>query len=181
MMKCEIPGLNKQQIEQIVNKVAENHKNKSFDCHDSDDIIQEVWYIALKALPSFDINKIKINNNIEQALENWLNTVVSRRLANFYRDSYSIKQKAKRDDVTAFDTQKRINLNNPIELSLLTTIDIEDKKNYHSITELYKILKDLTAEDYEILDSILSGQKINTYFKNKLIGKIKELLKCHTN
>lgn len=173
----EVSGLIQSQVIDICTKVAKNHNNKSFSYFESDDIEQQAWIIILDKIGEFDPSK-GTTNNIEQSLENWLNTIVSRRLSNFYRDKFKVPQKQLKSDKSEYDQVKRQNLMKPLDISYVS--DVSENNDIVSRLvdgELWQtIIAQLSPEYLDILDSILSGEKINCYYKNKLIIQIKNIM-----
>lgn len=160
-----IKNLNKEQIYNVIDKVAKNHKNKSFSYHTINDIEQQVWIIALERIKDFNHSKSK-QKNIEKALEHWLNTVVSNRLANFYRDKYVVPH-------------KQSNIISPISMD--NKIDLEDKEDYFNniVGSDYwdLVIKDLNDYYLDILECILSGEIVNSYYRSKLMNRIKVIMR----
>lgn len=153
-------------LNRVIQKVAENHRNKSFDIYSSADIEQEVWIIALKKLPEFDIDKCKYAD-IEKSFEHWLNTVVSNRLKNLHRDEFVIKKRNKNKEMVA-----------TISISG-TDFDLDQlfEHNHNSIDFWDLVNKYFTEDDFDVLESILSNENINSYYKVKLKNKMKEVFK----
>lgn len=175
-MNLEIEGLSKADITEVIHKVASNHKNKDFDIHTPEDIEQEVWCIVLSTLSSFNITR-STTTNPKEALERWLNTVVSRRLANFYRDRSIVPHKVIQTDNNETSKQKRINLMHPIDIDALMDEDMVVYIENILDNECWRFVIDrLDNELMDILDSILSGEKIVCYYKNKLLHKIQNIL-----
>lgn len=153
-------------LHKVIHKVAENHRNKSFDIYSSADIEQEVWIIALKKLPEFDISKCKYDD-IEKSFEHWLNTVVSHRLTNLHRDKFITKKRNKNKEMVA-----------TISISS-TNFDLDQlfEHNHNSIDFWDLVNKHFTEDDFDVLESILSNENINSYYKVKLKNKMKEIFK----
>jgi hypothetical protein len=158
--------LSQNDIYDVIDKVAKNHRNKSFSCYTTDDIEQQVWVIALEKLDEFDQSRCK-ESNVKKALEHWLNTVISNRLSNFYRDKYLVLCKISKhlnnniNSPLSLDS-KMVKLNNGL-------IDLEILKN-----ESWEIILSSLDDIYnDILESILSGETVSSYYKIKLFNKIK--------
>lgn len=155
---------------EIIQKVAHNHRRKTFDVHEEEDIYQQVCEIALSVLDKYDLKKIQ-NSSPEKAFESWLNSLVSNRLANFYRDQYGVKHKPRKND-TEFEKQKRVNLNHPIELN---NIDLPDPLNNFSDKEFFDfLLKTLDYTFVEVMFACMSGENVGSYYRYKLQNKIIE-------
>ena len=162
-MKMKIANLTKNEILEIINKVVLNHSNKEFDGFLKEDIIQECWLMSLKQLNKFDIKKTK-NSDPKKALEHWLNKVLSNRLKNFYRDKHVVPKK----------NFNCVSIDNNEILNFLSGSDV----NNIIYSELFNyILNNLDEEKVYILECILSGESINSYYKNKIIKLIKELVR----
>lgn len=145
------------EIFEVIEKVAENHKNKSFDCHSPEDIKNQVWVIALEKRGDFIYSRAK-NKDPKLAFESWLNVVISNRLKNFHRD------------------KKKKNPENCISINALTNCVELISNDYFLTSETWVKIKFLLSdESIEILDSVLSGEKVNSYYKQKLF---KEIEKC---
>lgn len=164
-----IKDLSKDKIYEIAEKVAENHKNKAFGLYSSEDIKQQVWQIILEQLPGFNHSRGKVKKP-EEALERWLNRVVSNRLKNFYRDRHTVPNK---NCQTVNQTDYMKDSGNVVERSIDNLMEEVVSNEYWA-----KIKSSLDENDMDILEALLSGEKINTYYKNKLFSKIKGILKC---
>jgi DNA-directed RNA polymerase specialized sigma24 family protein len=175
-MKKKTNELNPQDYIDVLSKVAKNHRSKSFDYHTEDDIEQESYLIALSKLKEFVPSRGK-SDNLNQSLENWLNTVVSRRLKNFYRDKYVVPQKSLKSDRNLNEQSNRVNLMHPLNLH-----DISDE-SFKFIDTKYvdndiwiTIINALDDDMKDVLEAILSGQTIKCYYRNKLYRCIKSIL-----
>lgn len=158
----KIANLTKNEILEIIDRVVLNHSNKEFDGFLREDIIQECWVMSLKQLNKFDIKKTK-NGDPKKALEHWLNKVLSNRLKNFYRDKHTVPKK--NFNCVSIDNNEILNF-----LSIGSVNDI-------LYSELFKcILLQLNEETLYILESIMSGEIINSYYKNKIIKLIKKIV-----
>lgn len=173
----KIKGLSEQEIIDIGNKVAFNHSAKKFDYHNEDDIYQQVWIIILQQIDQFQPDRIN-SNNIKQGLENWLNGVVSKRLKNFYRDNFAIKQQSRKTDKNESETIKRKSLQHPVAIcevgEIIQNLNILDDIEFYDIWDF--IVKELTWEEVDVLDAILSGEIVPQYYKTKLSLKLKDLI-----
>lgn len=169
----KINGLSEERVIQICDKVAKNHQQKKFDYFTEDDIYQEAWIIILEKIDEFTEKKIK-ETNIEQALENFLNSVVGNRLSNFYRDRYVVKIRRKKSD-TDCDHTIKLSLSSPSDISLIQEL-CDYNESVHDFEEYtQKIFSQLTDESFEVLESILSGQKVSRYYKQKLWDEIRDI------
>ena len=109
-------------------------------------------------------------------MENWLNSVVSNRLKNFYRDNWQAQQRVSKFDTDLFVAEKRKSLKNPVNIDDIDPnliIQEEFKADYNKFK---KIVTYLDSEMFDILDSLLSGEKVQCYYKNKLINRIEEIM-----
>ena len=171
----KIPGLSESEVIEIITMVVKNHRNKVFGIYEQRDIEQEAWIIALEKMHNFNFEKAK-QKNIKKAFECWLNTVISNRLTNLFRDKYIVPQRGLKSDKSEVDQTKRVNLMHPIDISstsdsTLKTVDFID---FDGIKE---IVSKLDNDNLDILDSILSGEKINCYYRNKLLKSINKIKK----
>lgn len=170
----KINGIEEVRVVAICDKVAKNHQSKKFESHTEEDIYQQAWVIILEKIDEFNDKKIKDNNNIEQALENFLNSVVSNRLSNFHRDNYVVKIRKRKSDTKA-EHDKRISLSHPTNIS-----EVQEKEDSSEHTFLYDehiktIFPKLSDESFDVLECILSGENVARYYKQKLIQEIKAL------
>ena len=160
--------MSKEEIYEVITKVAKNHCKKKFAYLTEDDIENKAWEIALKQLPEFVVSKGKAKNPAK-SLEHWLNAVVSNRLKNYYRDEFEVKNKSQ--------------IVSPVSLD--TTMDTPDLNI--GFVDIYNsefwnlIIRNLSDNYLDILEAILSGEKVNTYYKNKLQTKIKVIWKTKWN
>lgn len=161
--------LNKTQIFEIIEKVALNHKNKTFNYYTTEDIYQIVWTIALEKLSDFNINKT-LEKKPEKALEHWLNTIISNRLSNLYRDEYVVPKQLK--------FGKNTNVIDPISIHDIEYNAVENISSIHlENKELWNdVLNDLTEMELIVLESLLSGENITSYYKIKLIKRIRSII-----
>lgn len=168
-MKLEVKGLNYEQILEVVTKVVQNHKNKTFGNYTPDDIMQQAWIIILEKLPLFDGSKSK-DKNLEKGLENWLNTVVSNRLHNFYRDKCLVQKNKDKN----LSSPLSINSTNTDFLSVIINMDMMESKEI-----INKIIDELDVYMIDILESLLSGEYLCFYYRNRLNNKIKDILESY--
>jgi hypothetical protein len=169
--------LSPKEVTEIIQKVAENHKHKTFGSFTSDDIYQQACLICTIKIQEFSIHK-QNTKKPKQALENFLNKVVSNRLKNFFRDNEGIHYKDYKSDKSSFDKQQRINLLNPIDVHVTNDRNLKHsfEENFESLDLLEFIFKRLDEENIEILESVLSGDNINSYHKSKLCEEVKKIL-----
>ncbi len=158
--------------EEVIARVADNHKHKTFDVHDQDDIIQQVWLIALSIIDDFEPSKGKVVD-VKKSLEHWLNASISNRLSNFYRDKYLVPQRMmpNKSDV------KPHNLLSALDIDIVRDT-IKFNCNAKSMeNEIWcAIFTGLDPVNLDILESLMSGEIINCYYKNKLISSINLIL-----
>lgn len=173
----KIKGLTQEEILEVGEKVARNHSHKVFGYYTNDDIHQEVWIIILDRLNDFDASKV-VTTNIKKGLENFLNSVVSKRLINLYRDKYLVPQRHKTDHPGRYGTSHM-----PNEI----TDDVEEK-TVHSFDwttmdkELLEyVIEQLTPADVKILEAILNGENISPYYRGKVSRHVKELIAIYGN
>lgn len=166
-------------INQIIAKVADIHKGKTFDYHDEDDIEQQVWIIAIEALPKYECKKVKAKN-AELAFESWLNAVVSKRLKNFYRDRYTVKHREKTTD-SEFDKLTRYNLSRPLEITVAETTVGQEDVIFSDLTTFNELLLELPPDLREVFLLQKSGINITGYYADRLKKKIIEIYEAKTN
>lgn len=154
---------------EVIHKVAKNHRNKDFGYFTKEDIEQEVWLIALDRMGDFQ-PKRGTQKDEKKSFEHWINCVVSNRLKNLYRNKYVVPQRLHKARPT--------NLVNPICID-----NVAEKSQiieFHELIENKEIwqflLKELNDCDLLVLDSLLSGENVGSYYKIKLCNKIKGLL-----
>lgn len=158
----------------MITKVAKIHKGKVFDYHEEDDIEQQVWIIAIEALPKYRQDRTKTKNAL-LAFESWLNSVVSKRLKNFYRDNYSVKNKEKPND-SQFDKDIKNNLSRPLELSVAeTTVGVKNIFLEVPIEEVEDMLMKLPEDLRQVFLLQKSGINITGYYSTRLKEKMREL------
>lgn len=153
----------------VIQKVAQNHRNKCFGFFTKEDIEQEVWIIALQKKSEFKPTRGKQKDELK-SFEHWLNRVVSNRLKNLYRDKYVVPQQLHKE--------KPNNLLSPVSLD-----KVEEKSRSINLNflienkEIQKYLMDnLDHLDLLVFDALLSGETITSYYKTKLYNKITSLL-----
>ncbi len=164
--------LTKEEVEKIIIKVAKNHAGKTFGIYDHDDIYQQAATICWTKMKSFDFTKVK-EKDPAKALENWLNKVVSNRLKNFFRDHYQNKKKVFKQDDQEMDKVRRESLLSPVhidnlngELSYLDPADPEGRE----ILALFA--NELDEEQIDVLEAIINGDNVNSYYKKRLQSTI---------
>ena len=169
----EKTNLTQEQVIEAIRRVAQNHRRKTFDVHEEDDIEQQVYQIALIALPKYHVSKSK-NKDPLKAFESWLNALVSKRLVNFYRDEYGVKHKPRKHD-TEFETQKRVNLSHPVHID---NLDIPDPLGNSSDNEFFNfLLKEMDYLFVEVMFACMSGENVGSYYRYRLQNKILEVRK----
>jgi hypothetical protein len=173
----KIKGLTESQTIEVLTKVAKNNRNRAFGSYAEEDIEQEAWIIALKVLKDFK-PKRATTENLPQALENWLNTVVSRRLKNLYRDKYVVPQKVSKSDSGVDVAKFRNNLMHPVHIGEIDENTILGNAEY--LTNGENLFLDMLVEKldfylFDVLETILSGECVNCYYKNKLFVIIKQV------
>lgn len=162
--------LTKEEILEVIHKVALNHQAKKFDYHTEEDIYQEVWVICWSKMEEFNPDRGTTTKQA-QALENWLNRVVATRLANFYRDNFGVKHRKLKCDKSETEHQKRINLSHPIDLSFASEVSQLLPHSVNYTEELWQyILSCADKHISELLQSILSGEHLNSYYRLKLVN-----------
>lgn len=172
-----IPNLTEVEIQEVILKVAHNHKNKDFGYFTEEDIIQEASIIALEQLPNFVDTRAAHGKDTKKALESWLNVVLSTRLSNLYRDKFIVPQR---------DSKKRKS-HNPSRRQLFNpgvfdaSLDFPDTTfDFQFTDELLEVLKsNMTTEELVVLECEINGEILPQYYRNKLKRKILQL--CHAS
>lgn len=176
-----IKGISEKKLIEVIDKVANNHKNKAFAHFTQDDMKQIVWEIVLTKLKDFSMDKSH-TDNVEKALENWLNKVMSRQLINFYRNNFLVP------------TQQNSREKNPARTASCTSLfapaninNVLRNEDEHSESLCYRFSEDIECWDFivsrldtyqlDVLDSLLSGEEVNPYYKSKLLKEIKVIVK----
>ena len=155
--------MTEQEIYEVIAKVAKNHRAKKFGSYSSEDIEQEVWIIALEKMPDFELDKVLVKDP-QKKLEHWLNTVVSNRLKNFYRDKHVVPSKY----------SKTITSPNP--LSIVNEERTIEELKTQKPEQWEVVLRNLNELDIEVLDAWFSGERITSYYKCKLRKKINKIV-----
>lgn len=151
----------------MIEKVVKNHKNKTFDIFSEEDLANEIWIICLNAIESFDTTKVKASNPL-QSLENYLNSVLYRRLANLYRNEYGSKLKPRSKD-TESTHQFRIAAAHPTSLSADLDVPMdEDFLDDHNSIVLARLIDEIDLADFELISVHLSNNQIGTSHRQKL-------------
>ncbi len=175
-----LKDLTDEEIQQVITKVANNHAGKSFGSYQSEDIVQQSLMICWQKLPEYQSKRAKEKHNTKQSLENWLNKVVSNRLKNFYRDNHQNKRKKFKTDKSDYDLKKRESLLEPASINEIYSFEAKDISYGGFSTELLTlILPKISYEEYDILESVLNGEKINSYYKKQLQRKVRSILSEH--
>lgn len=164
-----------QDVQDVIAKVAKNHRDKYFDIYDAEDIEHEVWLICYNILPKFEQSRSK-EQSPKKALEHWLNSCVSKRLINFHRDKFVSRPKEFKSDRGVKLYQQKFNLAYPLGLDDVPETCFEKTLEFYILEKENSILPLLSEELIEILESYLSGEVLRPYYKNKLIQAIKELV-----
>lgn len=172
-----IAGLSEQEWIDVVNRVAMNHRQKTFDFYCPQDIEQEVWIIALRAAPAFKMPKARAESLLK-AVEHWLNRVVSTRLTNLYRDRFAIKQKSLKKDKSSFDQELRHKLVTASSLDasafLVAAINVGDVASSNEAWD--RIYQNISLYGRELLHAVLAGESIPTYYKNRLMIELRAIM-----
>jgi DNA-directed RNA polymerase specialized sigma24 family protein len=143
-------------ISLIVDKIAPRY---TFHGYEIDDIKQESFIICLDALDRYDCKR---------PLENFLSVHLSNRLKNFIRDNHYLKDNTEK---------KKIKSPNYIsdENYIKENFDIEE---YLINKEILQIIdEELPSNMREDYLKMINGVSINKNKKEKIINKIKEILK----
>lgn len=169
----KIPGITEKELTAIIEKVANNHDHKTFGFYTKGDIHQEIWIIVLEKLAEFDVKKTK-TGNIGKSLEHWLNSVVSKRLINLYRDRFLVPQKYKFDNPNKTGTA---HMPHGLDFNYDNVPPSKINLNEFEFEIIEYLVNNLTAFEVKILECVINGEKVSQYYKNKLSKSVKVLLK----
>lgn len=171
--------ITRQGLIDLIDKVANIHKNKSFGYLTQDDIYGQVWVICLTQLERYDPGKGAGNTTIN-SIERWLNKVVRNRLANFHRDQYS--------SVNEVHRQSRLNIINCLPIDIVNTSSLKTKIENPNFTDglIFEELKDFvvlrlneidpTGELLLIFESCLNQDNVSAYYKGKLSKEVLKIM-----
>lgn len=181
-------GITEEQFVDVVNAVANVvAQNYSFGYYDPEDIRQECFCFAIKALPKFDPSKSQLST--------FLSNHIKRRLINLRRDKLTRKQTpcvkcqqcqtdAERNSCKRY---RRWQKRNGLKRSLMESIDIEsstegsnDEENAESIAlrrELVKLIdRQLPAKMRSDYRRFVEGVKISAVRRDKVLNYIRRIL-----
>ncbi|MFA5670076.1 MAG: hypothetical protein WC967_12620 [Balneolaceae bacterium] len=183
------------EVSGTIDKIAHNHKNKTFSYYDKDDIYQQVWNICIEALPSFRSDRGEV--------EHFLRCVVKNRLCNIYNSVNRISRcpcnkcdfyDKDTDECTALGKKEKCKRYESYRLSTETQKRLNSCKSYESIPEgengFYPTPDmNLMADDlyWEIVHSLpdnytedfmrmISGERINSFRKADIRIAVREIL-----
>lgn len=169
-MNLKIPNLSKEDVYSIIDKVAKNHQRKTFNYYTTEDMYGIVWEIALEKISDFDLKKSKNLTDVKKSLEHWLNCIIANKLTNLYRDEYLVRRGLRSgkttnaiDPLSLYDVE--VNLE---DTDIMTFINDKDLWN--------KICYQLDEMDLEIIETLMSGESIASYYRLKLFKKIRKIL-----
>jgi hypothetical protein len=160
----------------IIEMIAKMHRGKKFGFMTEEDIESQVRLICIQQLRFFDAKK-EADVTHHKSLERWLNKIVKNRLKNFYRDhclSVNEKHSSARQSLSrsacSLDDQTHVADQNSIQRSTIQE-DIEH-------AELQIFIEQRLDESYmEIYKACINDEAVTPYYKNKLMGRINEILK----
>jgi hypothetical protein len=155
---------------EVMTKVVKNHRNKAFGIYTEDDIEQEAWTIILEKLPDFAYDRSKVKD-VKKSLEHWLNTILSNRLKNLFRDKFLVPQRM----IPSKKERPANNLLSPLDIQFA----MEDSSTHYLESmdnEFWEfLLREIPVPFLDILESLMSGERINCYYKGKLSEQIAAL------
>lgn len=167
--------LSEKDIMEVIDEVALKCSTRPHSIYDIDDLKQYVSILCWQKLPDFNVNKRK-TDTAKQALMNWLSRIAYNRLINLHRDMLGAGSKKFKKD-TDFSQQQRKALLEPISLSACDEIDkLSYEINIIDDNKILYITTKLTLEYIDVLDSILSGERVPSQYKNKLFNEIRRIL-----
>jgi hypothetical protein len=195
IIKTKKPSVSNEDLLLAISNISKKLAYKfKFGYHDIEDMKQQISIFAIEGLKRYDHKR---------PLENFLWTHVRNRLFNYKRDNYqrpdkpcltcplydkvstNCKKYGNKLDCSLYDAWYNRN-DNKKKLMHLTSID--ELKDYGNIflanennignKEIFKILDEsLTGEHRITYLKILGGDKVNKIDNDKLVVKIKEILK----
>jgi hypothetical protein len=165
-------GIDQEELEAVISKVAHNHRHKHFGYFTEEDIFGEVWVICLKQLQHYQPQRGKGDSPINN-LERWLNKVVRNRLANLYRDRYSsVNDKYRRT---------RMNIMNTLPFDVVDTSreskgwgyteDVSFDACYQEFFDFVEERLGKLTNNEELLNiffDCLYSESVTPYYRNKL-------------
>lgn len=160
----------------IIRKVAKNHRNKAFDIYEETDIENEVFLIAHKILPDFNTNLIGTKTP-EQALENWLNSSISKRLINFHRDKFVGNPNKFKSERGLKLHQRKFNLLYPLNIEEISEDQLFDTLSNNDNFELRdKFFAQLDEISFDLIESYLSGEILSNHYKEVLLKILQDFM-----
>ena len=159
----------------IIEYVANVHKNKKFGFMTEDDIASQVRLICLQQLKFYDKTKA-IGIDTKKNLEKWLNKIIKNRLKNFYRDNCLSVNKDHSDSrrKLAKSANSHPDKNISFDKNSIVPARAEDEAQY---TELQGyVFSRLNVELQEIYKSCLGQEAVTSYYKNKLEERMLEII-----
>ncbi len=158
-------GMTEIEVTATINKVVNRlGKKYTFAFHDVNDIRQEAWIIAIKALEHYDVTR---------PLENYLAVCLCNRLKNFKRDNYCRKEEpcevCSNKDPYCIKCQQR-DARNQAKKFLMEPIDISNiRDEYEKNMRLNNNFVDAIEQHelFEIIDKHLSVELREDYLKLK--------------
>lgn len=167
--------LSEEEILVIIDRVALKQSKKPHGIYGIDDLQQFSRMVCWTKLPQFDFSRRK-EAEIPKALENWLSRVIKNRLINLHRDTSKDFDKPFKKDADEFQVNVRNSLLKPISLSVVSSDAVVEDHDFQNINYMRSITKCLDEEYIEILDCYLSGFSIPSYYRDKLLKKIKTII-----
>lgn len=162
-------------VMEVIEEVALKCSTRPHSIYGIDDLKQHVRILCWQKLPEFDLSKKK-TNKAKQALMNWLSNIAHKRLINLHRDMMGAAHKTFKKD-TDFSKIQRKNLMEPVSLEESDEVNsITYDVSYIDISLLNIISSELSDEYIEILDRLLSGLKIPSYYRRKLECAVNEVI-----
>ena len=166
--------INYEQLLELIDKIAQMHRTKSFSYFSEEDIESQVKLICIQQLIYYEPHK-GLGVTVINSIERWLNKVVKNRLANYYRDNYS--------SVNERHKKTRASLNNCIDIDLVHATDF--KSNVEHFDPTYNLryieFKDfvesrLNEELLDIYHACLDDENVSSYYKSKLNQQMSKIV-----
>lgn len=166
--------LTDKQIMDVIDEVAVKQATKPYGIYSIPDLRQQIKLICWQKISEFDPTKRK-TKDIAQALENWLSSISRNRLINLHRDVMGSNKRFKSD--TDFTFERRKKLNEPVSIDAVDiTYYIEQLDDINFKDSFQRIITQLSVENLDVLEAVLSGEKIPTLYRKKLYSNIEEIL-----
>lgn len=165
-----------EEVIDIIESIAKTHRAKKFGFMTEEDIESQVRLICIQQIKFFDITK-ESDITHQKSLERWLNKIVKNRLKNFYRDhclSVNKKHASARQSLSrsASSDPEKTQIVNDNAVQRSNIIDILE---YEELREF--VMSGLDEPMMEIYNACMNDEAVTSYYKNKLIARVLDLIK----